>query len=83
MDNLAKIRDNFAGGLATRNAASPNPLPLAQTRNLPSRIGSDRGPDSQRSPSQSDSKLTERLLLRGYGLDPDDFEGERIRRRNG
>jgi hypothetical protein len=27
-----------------------------------------------------DSHLSERLLLKAYGLDPDDLEGERIRR---
>ena len=66
---------------STRCTAEPR---LAQSTDSTRSVGSrGRGSHPASGPLESlpiDHSLPERVLLRGYGLDPDDLELERIRR---
>lgn len=90
MDNRADPVDNL-GAIAARDVA-PRPAASVPARDASldtaPTLGGTAAPPRGRGAAWSvpsplgtpDSHLSERLLLRGYGLDPDDLELERIRR---
>ena len=90
VDKSPDFVDNQNGAPTEPRPPSPAPLPLAQNADLP-RLGKleARPPKpsafepsrSLRSYGPTQSHLSERLLFKGYAVDIDDIEGERIERR--
>lgn len=84
MDKRPEVVDNFATEPEPTRAPGTTPPRLAQPADS-TRLGmlGPRSPTrsgAEQSRSDQEGRLPERVLLRGYGLNPDDLELERIKR---
>lgn len=83
MDKSREMVDKIPGADPEGRSPSTAWHRLAQTLDSTRSVRSGRGsPRAASVPSSVpiDGRIPERVLLRGYGLDPDDLELERIKR---